>query len=151
MKIYTDLSEIKHPFTKPFVTIGNFDGVHLGHQILFSEVVNKAFVAKGTSVAITFAPHPLQVIRPDFGIKLISTCEQKRELIALAGIDVLVIIPFTKGFAGMPAATFVGWVVGYLLDKWLHTTWLYLLGLLLGIAAGFVELVRTVMRSESKQ
>ena len=45
----------------------------------------------------------------------------------------------------MPAATFVGWVIGYLLDKWLHTTWLYLVGLLLGIAAGFVELIRTVM------
>jgi riboflavin kinase/FMN adenylyltransferase len=107
VKIYTDLSEIKHPFTRPYVTIGNFDGVHLGHQILFSEVVNKAYVAKGTSVAITFAPHPLQVIRPDVGIKLISTCEQKRELIAMANIDVLVIIPFTSDFAHMPAESFV--------------------------------------------
>jgi riboflavin kinase/FMN adenylyltransferase len=107
VKIYTDLSDIKQPFIRPYVTIGNFDGVHLGHQILFSEVVNKAYVAKGTSVAITFAPHPLQVIRPDIGIKLISTSEQKRELIALANIDVLVIIPFTKEFAHMPAGAFV--------------------------------------------
>lgn len=107
MKIYTDLSEITHPFARPYVTIGNFDGVHLGHQILFSEVVNKAYVAKGTSVAITFAPHPLQIIRPEIGIKLISTCEQKRELIAMANIDVLVIIPFTPDFACMPAETFV--------------------------------------------
>ncbi|MBA3014611.1 MAG: bifunctional riboflavin kinase/FAD synthetase [Proteobacteria bacterium] len=107
MKIHTDLDDITHPFTRPFVTIGNFDGVHLGHQILFSEVVNKAYLAKGTSVAITFAPHPLKVIRPDIGIKLISTCEQKRELIAMANIDVLIIIPFTKDFAHMPAETFV--------------------------------------------
>ncbi len=50
----------------------------------------------------------------------------------------------------LPAATVVGWLVGLALDHWLHTTWLYLVGLLLGIAAGFVELVRTVMSNESK-
>ncbi len=48
----------------------------------------------------------------------------------------------------LPAATVVGLLIGYLLDKWLHTTWLYLVGLLFGIAAGFVELVRTVLKSE---
>lgn len=111
MKIYADLDDIKQPFAHPFVTIGNFDGVHLGHQILFSEVVNKAYLSKGTSVAITFAPHPLKVIRPDIGIKLISTCEQKRELIAMANLDVLIIIPFTKDFAHMPAESFVDTVL----------------------------------------
>jgi F0F1-type ATP synthase assembly protein I len=50
----------------------------------------------------------------------------------------------------LPACTVVGWLVGAGLDRWLHTTWLYLVGLLLGIAAGFVELVRTAMRSEKK-
>ena len=51
----------------------------------------------------------------------------------------------------LPAATVTGWIVGALLDRWLHTTWLYLLGLLLGIAAGFVELIRTTLRSERQQ
>jgi F0F1-type ATP synthase assembly protein I len=51
----------------------------------------------------------------------------------------------------LPAATFVGWLIGVALDKWLHTTWLYLAGLLLGIVAGFVELIRTVMSSESNE
>ena len=50
----------------------------------------------------------------------------------------------------LPAATLVGWLIGVGLDHWLHTTWLYLLGLIAGIAAGFVELVRTVMSSEPK-
>ena len=50
-----------------------------------------------------------------------------------------------------PAATLVGWLIGVMLDKWLHTTWLYLAGLLLGIVAGFVELIRTVMSSESNE
>ena len=49
-----------------------------------------------------------------------------------------------------PAATFAGWLIGVGLDRWLHTTWLYLLGLILGIVAGFVELIRTVTSSESK-
>lgn len=107
MEIYTDLDDITEPFTKPHVTIGNFDGVHLGHQYLFSEVVSRAYRNQGTSVAITFNPHPLQVVRPEAGIKLISTCDQKRELIEHAGIDVLIIIPFTKQFATTPAARFV--------------------------------------------
>ncbi len=48
----------------------------------------------------------------------------------------------------LPAATFIGYIVGYFLDKWLHTTWLYLVGLLLGIAAGFVDLIRSLISAE---
>ena len=106
MEIYRDLSQIKEPFANACVTIGNFDGVHLGHQLLFGEVVQRAYRCKGTSVAVTFDPHPLQVLRPE-GIKLISTCEQKIELIEHAGIDVLVIIPFSMKFAGISAHRFV--------------------------------------------
>jgi F0F1-type ATP synthase assembly protein I len=50
----------------------------------------------------------------------------------------------------LPAATFVGWIIGALLDRWLHTTWLYLAGLIFGIAAGFVQLIRSVMGSQSE-
>lgn len=107
MKIYTDFNEIEKPLSKAYVTIGNFDGVHLGHQMLFADVVNKAYTNNGTSVAITFAPHPLKVVRPEIGIKLISTCDQKRELIAQANIDILFIIPFTKQFAATTADKFI--------------------------------------------
>jgi riboflavin kinase / FMN adenylyltransferase len=106
MKIYRDLSQIKESLTNACVTIGNFDGVHLGHQLLFAEVVQRAYRCNGTSVAVTFDPHPLQVLRPD-GIKLISTCDQKTELIEHSGIDVLVIIPFSMKFAGLSANSFV--------------------------------------------
>lgn len=106
MKIYRDLSDIPQPFKNACVTIGNFDGVHLGHQLLFAEVVQRAYQCKGTSVAVTFTPHPLQVLRPD-GIKLISTCDQKAELIGLSGIDVLLIIPFSQKFAEISAPQFV--------------------------------------------
>ena len=107
MKIYTALSEITEPIANPFVTIGNFDGVHLGHQMLFSEVMSRAYRNHGTSVAVTFNPHPLKVVRPDIGIKLISNCDQKRELIEHAGLDVLIIIPFTREFAATSAVDFV--------------------------------------------
>jgi len=107
VKIYNDLSQIPAPYEKAYVTIGNFDGVHLGHQMLFSEVVSKAYRNKGTSIAITFEPHPLQIVRPDAGIKLISTYEQKVELIELANIDVLIVLPFSKEFAATPAEEFV--------------------------------------------
>lgn len=107
MNIYRSIQEIPAPLTRPFVTLGNFDGVHLGHQILFSEVVHKAHQNKGTSIAITFDPHPLKIVRPEPGIKLISTFEQKVELIEMHCIDVLVVLPFTREFAATPAESFI--------------------------------------------
>jgi F0F1-type ATP synthase assembly protein I len=73
-----------------------------------------------------------------------ETPQQKRSLIVqLANYSQLAFI--------FPAATVVGWLIGVALDRWLHTTWLYLVGLILGIVAGFVELIRLVTSSESKQ
>ncbi len=106
MKIFRNIEEIVGKFENPCVTIGNFDGVHLGHQRLFEVVEQRAFHSHGTSIAITFDPHPLQVLKPG-GIKLVSTCEQKTELIEMSGIDVLVIIPFNKEFSVTTAEQFV--------------------------------------------
>ena len=107
MHIYRGIEEIDQPLAHACVTIGNFDGVHLGHQQLFATVVQKAKAHCGKSIAITFDPHPLQVLLPS-GIKLISTCEHKVELIAAANLDALLIIPFTKDFAKTSAEDFVG-------------------------------------------
>ncbi|HDO31134.1 MAG TPA: bifunctional riboflavin kinase/FAD synthetase, partial [Desulfobacteraceae bacterium] len=106
MELFTRLADIKKPFAHACVTIGNFDGVHLGHQLLFREVVKLAHLHHGTSVAVTFDPHPLKVLRPG-GIRLISTTRQKIELIEAAGIDVLVVIPFDLDFAATTAEQFV--------------------------------------------
>ena len=73
-----------------------------------------------------------------------QTPEQKKSvLVQLANYSQLAFV--------FPAATVVGWLIGAALDRWLHTTWLYLLGLILGIIAGFVELIRLVTSAESKQ
>ncbi len=106
MQLYTDYKDIEKPFDRAVVTIGNFDGMHLGHQLLFSEVVGRAYRNGGTSVVVTFDPHPLKVLRPD-GIKLISSTNQKIDLIRLAGIDALVVLPFDRQFAKTPARDFV--------------------------------------------
>ena len=110
MKIYRSLEEIKCPFKNPYVTIGNFDGVHLGHQELFREVVRRSSEKGGCSVVVTFDPHPLRVLRPD-GIKLISTVEQKIEQIDRVGIDHLLIIPFDREFAATTAEQFVDMIL----------------------------------------
>jgi F0F1-type ATP synthase assembly protein I len=73
-----------------------------------------------------------------------SNSEDKRSFwIALARYSQLAFV--------LPAATATGWILGVLLDRWLHTTWLYLAGLLLGIAGGFVELIRATLKNEKTQ
>ncbi|OCC16465.1 Riboflavin kinase [Dissulfuribacter thermophilus] len=107
MQILRSLEEIKRPFFRPAVTIGNFDGVHLGHQALFKKVVDLASKRDGDTIAITFEPHPLKVLRPKSSLKLISTFEHKAELIKKAGIEWLLCLRFDKELASTPAREFV--------------------------------------------
>lgn len=107
MQIIENLEQIETPFPKAVVTIGNFDGVHIGHQALFHQVIEKAEAVGGTSVAITFEPHPLRVIQAGVQPPLITIHEQKVELIRNTGIDVLLCIPFTRRFADLSAETFI--------------------------------------------
>lgn len=107
MKIIDNIENIEEPFTNAVVTIGNFDGVHIGHQSLFHEVVLKAASLKGTSVAMTFDPHPLRVLTNHRHPPLITLNEQKTELIASTELDVLIVVPFTQEFATISARDFV--------------------------------------------
>jgi riboflavin kinase/FMN adenylyltransferase len=94
-------------YPKPVLALGNFDGVHLGHQAIFRQVVTHACVARGTSVVFTFDPHPLQVVRPQQAPALLTTFEQKMRLIAAADIDVVLRVPFTDAFAQQPPQDFI--------------------------------------------
>lgn len=107
MKIYFGIKQLEKRLKEPALTIGNFDGVHLGHQALFRKVVELAWKRRATSVALTFDPHPLLVLRPQNPPKLISTFEQKIEQIEHAGIDVLICLPFTMELAATTATDFV--------------------------------------------
>jgi len=107
MKIIDRLEDITRPFENAVITIGNFDGVHIGHQALFHEVVEKADAIDGTSIAMTFEPHPIRVLQKNNNPPLITLHEQKAELIERSGMDVLICVPFTKQFAAMSAANFI--------------------------------------------
>jgi riboflavin kinase/FMN adenylyltransferase len=107
MKIIQDIETIKEPFKSAVITIGNFDGVHIGHQALFHEVIEIADSMDGTAIAMTFEPHPIRVITRNGHPPLITMYEQKAELIERAGIDVLICIPFTLEFAALSARQFV--------------------------------------------
>jgi riboflavin kinase/FMN adenylyltransferase len=103
MQIIEDLKEISSPFKNAVVTTGNFDGVHIGHQALFRQVIEKAESIDGTSVV----PHPIRVINSNKHFPIITRYDQKVELIGETGVDKLICIPFTREFAATPASTFV--------------------------------------------
>jgi riboflavin kinase / FMN adenylyltransferase len=99
----TDIGALKNPVA----TIGNFDGVHMGHRQIFRKLIQAARDLNGVSVVITFLPHPLKVLPSGKKLSLISTYAEKECLLQASGIDYLVIIPFTKQFAALTAREFV--------------------------------------------
>ncbi|PIP40475.1 MAG: riboflavin biosynthesis protein RibF [Desulfobacterales bacterium CG23_combo_of_CG06-09_8_20_14_all_51_8] len=107
MRLFNNLNEINQFFKNAVVTIGNFDGVHKGHQAIFHQVIEKAESLNGTSVAITFEPHPVKVLNKENPPPLITLYEQKVELIAKTGLDVLICIPFDMEFAALSADRFL--------------------------------------------
>ena len=107
MKIINSIEKLTKPYKNAVLTIGNFDGVHVGHQTLFKEVKEKARAINGTSIAITFEPHPIRVLKQNGHPPLITLYEQKAELISNLDLDVLICIPFTHQFASISAEEFV--------------------------------------------
>jgi len=107
MELIKNIDKIEKPFKNAVITIGNFDGVHIGHQALFHEVIEKADTIDGTSIVMTFEPHPVRVLKQNGHLPLITLYEQKIELIENSGVDVLICVPFTEEFAAISAKTFV--------------------------------------------
>ncbi|NVM24858.1 MAG: bifunctional riboflavin kinase/FAD synthetase [Desulfobacterales bacterium] len=104
--IYT-LNDLPEDIKNPVVTIGNFDGVHWAHQAIFRKVMDRAKDLGGTSIVITFEPHPMKVMSPKKAKPLITLLEQKKELMINQGTDILLLIRFTLEFAAISARDFV--------------------------------------------
>lgn len=107
MKVYHSTEAIPD-FRRAVVTIGTFDGVHLGHQQILAQLQQEAKRIDGETVIITFHPHPRKVVAGDRQpIRLINTIAEKIGLLGNNGIDHLVIVPFTPDFAGMTPREYV--------------------------------------------
>jgi riboflavin kinase/FMN adenylyltransferase len=106
MNIYTQLADLPIPATPVVATIGNFDGVHLGHQGVIAEVLSRARFLGGQSLAITFDPHPARVLRPGHPQPLITPLPRKLELLAATGLDATLVLPFTDELRRMTARDF---------------------------------------------
>jgi riboflavin kinase/FMN adenylyltransferase len=107
MKVFEGYKDLNQKFPSPVVTLGNFDGVHLGHQEIFSRVRERAKELQGTSLVYTFHPHPLSVLKQGREFLNITTLEEKLKLIEKAGIEVVICEPFTLEFSRLTAEEFV--------------------------------------------
>lgn len=107
MLIFHHLDEIHTPLENAVLTLGNFDGIHLGHREIFRRVVRRAREIGGQSVVYTFVPHPLKILAPEHAPPLINTYDEKEILIEASCIDVLISAPFTRELANLPAHRFV--------------------------------------------
>jgi riboflavin kinase/FMN adenylyltransferase len=99
MKIIRGIKNYTEMLRKPVLTLGNFDGVHLGHQEIFKKLVERANAIGGTSMAFTFEPHPLKVLAPERSPRLLNTFHAKMRLFEQAGIEVVICANFTRSFA----------------------------------------------------
>ncbi len=106
MKIYTDNTQIVKD-SNTVVTIGTFDGVHLGHRKILSETAKKAAEYGGRNFLITFHPHPRAVVSENYKMKLLTTTEEKVKLLERYGIENVYVINFTKEFAKLSSEDFV--------------------------------------------
>jgi riboflavin kinase/FMN adenylyltransferase len=104
---WTDASETPADLRPCVVTLGNFDGVHRGHRAVLAALVETGHRLDLPAVAVTFDPHPVAVLRPDEAPPLITPGPQRDELLALTGIDGLLVLPFTREFAQQSPEDFV--------------------------------------------
>jgi riboflavin kinase/FMN adenylyltransferase len=98
---------LKRSLRRPVLTIGNFDGLHVGHRAIMKTILARARDLGGEAVVYTFDPHPRKVLHPDRAPRLLTTLDQKFELLEEMGVDVVIVEPFDRSFAEIEPGTFV--------------------------------------------
>jgi riboflavin kinase/FMN adenylyltransferase len=107
MEIIKGIENLKRPFRNPVVTLGNFDGVHLGHQKIFKRIKEEASKIDGEGVVITFEPHPLKVLAPEKFLPLLTPFRKKMMLIERSGIETVLCIEFSLAFSEISPFEFI--------------------------------------------
>ena len=105
--VFRSLEQIPANFGPSVASIGNFDGVHLGHREILASVVADARALSARAVAITFDPHPEQFLRPAQAPKLLTLLDERVRLLATTGVDAVLVLPFNAELAALPAREFV--------------------------------------------
>ncbi len=107
MKTYRSMGDLPLGGMRRAVAIGTFDGVHLGHRAVIGRAVDLAAERRIASMAITFEPHPIAILRPDLKPTVLTGLDMKARLIAETGVDELLVLPFTRAFSRIRADRFV--------------------------------------------
>ncbi|HEX9427003.1 MAG TPA: hypothetical protein VGA64_04390, partial [Candidatus Polarisedimenticolia bacterium] len=107
MKVFSDLASLSAHLRAPVATIGNFDGLHRGHQAIVARVLERAHSTNGSSLLVTFEPHPLAILAPERAPRLITTRRQKLALLEASGLEFVLVLAFTPELAAVEAAGFV--------------------------------------------
>jgi riboflavin kinase/FMN adenylyltransferase len=94
LEVVRGTAALRRRLVRPVLTIGNFDGVHLGHRAILDTVIERARALDGEAVLYTFDPHPRKVLQPQRAPELLATMEQKIEILEAVGLDVLIVEPF---------------------------------------------------------
>ena len=113
MRIIYGFDNIPH-IDHPVITVGSYDGVHQGHQVLINQTISRAKKRGGQSVVLTFEPHPRITLGKDEGLKLLTSLEEKALLLERCGVDFLLVIPFDTAFSRLTNEQFVN---DYLIGK----------------------------------
>lgn len=116
MQRWSDLNDVPAGFGPSAVTIGNFDGVHRGHQAVLGRLAATAHAQGLSAVAITFDPHPLAVLQPDRAPAVLTTLEHRLDLLAECGLDAVLVMEFTRALATWSPQRFVDEVLVAALD-----------------------------------
>ena len=112
MRVVRSLDQLPHGCDWPVATIGNFDGIHRGHQRLFQALIEKARGPRGTPTVLNFHPHPLQILAPANAPRQIQTLDQKLQTMESLGIELVIVLPFSRELAQMSAHQFAVDILG---------------------------------------
>jgi riboflavin kinase / FMN adenylyltransferase len=106
MQVFHKLADIPADFGPTLVSVGNFDGVHRAHAAVLKEIVDRSRQQGVKSVAVSFEPHPIRILRPDSGLKLLTPTPERLRLLETTGVDAVLLLPFTRDLSLMTPEQF---------------------------------------------
>src|ERR1700728_383526 len=106
MQVFHKIDDLPASFGPARISVGNFDGAHCAHAHVLREIVSRARASQAKAMAVTFEPHPVRILRPDSGLKLLTPTPEKLRLLKTTGIDAVLLLPFTPDLSCMTPQAF---------------------------------------------